>query len=756
MTAITEAAGGPSRPRSAGEGRGKRRTGAESVRSGPLLLAAWIAYALLPWYWLDFQAPAGVAGYPLGPAGSGLALALSGKAWWLAPILIPLLVAMVAWRTADPLRRNGLLVFAGALGLWAVLKQGFVIGLKGWNFAWVAALMGGPGPSQAGFGLGAGLLLLCFLLIMCQGLAGRGWCRGDAFIVSAVGVVVSLILLFVFFPVSTILASAFQDNAGHLDLALFVAKFTDQSIWGLDCVTGQLRCGVAWNTLFLGVLVGVATTALGLAFALIATRTDFRLKGALRILSILPIITPPFVIGLALILLFGRSGAVTAWLSEWFGIPRSRWIYGLPGIFLAQALAFTPIAYMVLVGVVQGIAPSLEEASQTLRASRWTTFRTVTLPLLRPGLANAFLLGFVESLADFGNPLVLGGNFEVLSTKIFFAVVGSATDQGRAAVLSLVLLAFTLLAFWAQQMWIGKKVYVTVGGKGDAGLPLPLPKRVAFACYATALPWALFTASVYVLILVGGFVRSLGRDYTITLDHYLSGFRIEQGAGGLVFSGGAWDSFFATLEVAAMAAPLTAVIGLLTGYLLTRQRFAGLRAFEFSTMLSFAIPGTVIGVSYILAFNVPPFELTGTALILVICFVFRNMPVGVRSAVATLSQIDKSLDEASLTLGARSWTTLRLVVLPLLRPAILATLVYSFVRAMTAVSAVIFLVSARYNMATTYIVGRVEAGEFGIAIAYASVLIVVMLVAILGFDRLVGKRKLGRREAPPVTVAAGG
>ena len=196
-----------------------------------------------------------------------------------------------------------------------------------------------------------------------------------------------------------------------------------------------------------------------------------------------------------------------------------------------------------------------------------------------------------------------------------------------------------------------------------------------------------------------------------------------------------------------IAAPLTAAVGLLTAWLLSRQNFAGKRAFEFGTLLSFAIPGTVVGISYILAFNVPPIELTGTAAILVICFVFRNMPVGVRAGIATLSQIDKSLDEASHTLGARSATTMRRVVLPLLRPAIVASLVYSFVRAMTAVSAVIFLVTAEYNMATAYIVGRVEAGEFGLAIAYSCVLIAIML-AVIGLIQLgVGERKLGRRDA---------
>jgi iron(III) transport system permease protein len=709
---------------------------------------AWAAFLLMPWY---IGGDGGALLSLVNPARSGLVLGASG-AVWLLPLLVPLLVA--ARPLVGPLSRDEAgpwLVTAGILGLALLALQGFAVGISGWNAAWLQAALG-SGPSQAGMGLGAALLAGALLMVLCHGLAALGWCRGDTFVVASIGAVVALIAVFVFFPVGRVLISAVQDNGGAFAPGEFVTKFADRSIWGLDCLTSSLRCGVAWNTLFLATLVGIGTTALGLAFALIATRTNFPLKRAMRVLSVLPIITPPFVIGLALILLFGRSGAVSGLLFEWFGIPRSRWIYGLPGVLIAQLLAFTPIAFLVLIGVVQGISPSLEEASQTLRAKRWTTFFTVTLPLMRPGLANAFLLGFVESMADFGNPLVLGGNFEVLSTKIFFAVVGAAQDQGRAAVLSLILLAFTLGAFWLQHAWLGRKVYTTVTGKGDSGLPLPLPRRVAIACYASALPWALFTVVIYVVIAMGGFVRAMGRDYTPTFQHLLTGFRVEMTDRGLYFAGSAWDSFFSTVKVAALAAPLTAAIGLLTAYLLTRQRFSGQRAFEFGTMLSFAIPGTVVGVSYILAFNVPPIEITGTGFILVMCFVFRNMPVGVRAGIATLSQIDKSLDEASLTLGARSATTMRRVVLPLLRPAIVASLVYSFVRAMTAVSAVIFLVTAEYNMATTYIVGRVEAGEFGLAIAYSTVLIAVMLVAIVGIQALVGERRLGRRAAPSLAL----
>jgi ABC-type Fe3+ transport system permease subunit len=225
----------------------------------------------------------------------------------------------------------------------------------------------------------------------------------------------------------------------------------------------------------------------------------------------------------------------------------------------------------VLLGVVQGISPSLEEASQTLRARGWTTFRTVTLPLLRPGLAAAFLIGFVESMADFGNPLVLAGNFEVLSTKIFFAVVGASHDQSRAAVLALVLLVFTLAAFWAQQRWLGRASYTTVTGKGDAGLPVPLPRGLRRLCYGITLPWAALTFVIYATIFVGGFVRAVGRDYSFTLDHFFAGFSIEMTQRGLHFTGAAWPSLSSTLIIATVAAPLTAALGLLTAWLLSRQ-----------------------------------------------------------------------------------------------------------------------------------------------------------------------------------------
>lgn len=714
----------------------------------PLWLAVgWLGFAIVPWYGLeDGLTRTPISAYLGNEAAPGFLQALSHGRWWLWPLAAALAAPLLTLRRErDDQRMALLLIFAGAGGIAWMLIQGFALGHRGWSWSWLATIFGPSTLRQFGIGWGAGLVGMSFLFFLTCGLARRGAMRGDEFVTGAIGLVLATVALFVFWPVTEVLFEAALTPDGHYAIGPLADRLSTQTLWGLGCFQGQRSCGVFWNSVLLAAIVGMTTTALGLAFALLAQRTRFPAKPLLKLIAVLPVITPPFVIGLAVILLFGRNGAFTLFLETAFGIPPTRWIYGLSGLVMVQTLAFAPIAFMVLLGVVQGVSPSMEEAAQTLRASRWRVFTTVTLPLIRPGLANAFLIGFVESLADFGNPLVLAGNFNVLSTQIFFAIVGAQSDPGRAAALSIVLLFICLGAFFLQNVWLGKRSYTTVAGKGDSGVHADLPRRAKWLIYGTAVPWMAFTLIIYSMIVVGGFVENLGRDNSFTLKHYIVTFGIEWGQHGLVWAGRAWNSMFTTLQLSAIAAPLTAGIGLLTAYLLARQSFSGKQAFEFTTMLSFAIPGTVIGVSYIVAFNVPPLELTGTGIILIICFVFRNMPVAIRAGVATLSQIDKSLDECSLTLRHGSFAALRRVIVPLLRPAIVAALVYSFVRAITSVSAVIFLVSAEYNLATAYIVNRVEVSEYGVAIAYSSALVVIMAIGVGLIQLVVGERRLGRR-----------
>jgi iron(III) transport system permease protein len=652
-----------------------------------------------------------------------------------APALLPVLVAMIATLACAWFGSTRLTALFAAAALAWTFAQGFMAGVAG--------------PP---FGIGATVALAAVTVCLARALGRAGLFAGNATIATIVVTIGLLLVLFIFYPIGSALTSAVQDSRGHFAPQLVGERLLTSDIWGLGCLGGGTRCGVAINSALLATIVGLLSTLLGLALALVVQRGGQRYAGVLKLMSVLPVITPPFVVALALVVLFGRTGLITSWLGV-LGIPRSRWIYGLPGVAIAQLITFTPISFMLLHGALHAISPALEEAAQTLRGTPGRVFRTVTWPLLRPALANAFLLAFVESLADFGNPIVLAGNFEVLSTKIFFAVAGAQYDAGRAAVLAIVLLALTLIAFVLQQRWVGRASYVTVSGKGDGGAPAALPRRLWVACFWIAAAFIVFTLMCYAVILTGGFVRDIGRgDMTPSFRHFLDGFRLEWAARGLLFSGSAWDSLFTTIEVALVSAPLTALVGLLSAYVITRHRFAGRRAFEFLTLVSFAVPGTVIGVSYIVAFNIAPLELTGGMAILVLCFVFRNMPVGVRSGVASLAQIDRTLDEASATLRASTWRTLTRIVMPLLRSAILVTLVFSFTRAMTAVSAVIFLATAKYNLSTVYIINRVEAGEYPLAIVYSTVLMLFMLAVLLGMQRFVGEARLGRRAAAVVVA----
>lgn len=300
--------------------------------------------------------------------------------------------------------------FSGLLGLGSLPIQGL---LASNHFS-----SGSDFPGAWGYG--ALFLYASFLFVFTQGIAARGWFRGDSFLTGSLGFISITVGLFTFLPVGIVLKEGFLDSSAHHSLAIFFERFSSESIWNLSCLIQDVSCGILWNTLLLGIISGFFTSFLGLAFALLITRSRWRRSFLMKLLSLLPVVTPPFAVGLAVILLFGRSGMVTLFLESHFGIPASRWVYGLPGILFSQILALTPIAFLVLKGVIEGVSPSLEEASQTLGASRWKTFITVSLPLMKPGIANVFLLGFIESLADFGNPLVLGEIMRSFPLKFIF------------------------------------------------------------------------------------------------------------------------------------------------------------------------------------------------------------------------------------------------------------------------------------------------------------------------------------------------
>ncbi|HHF1625282.1 TPA: ABC transporter permease [Haemophilus influenzae] len=572
------------------------------------------------------------------------------------------------------------------------------------------------------------VLLVGYTALATLSLAKLKVMQGDKFIIASLLCIILLIFFFIVYPTLAIFVSMFYDGD----------SFSPQQV--MRILTQSYIVRVITNSLFLSGFVGIVSTVFGLAFALYTTRIARRTAFIGKIFSILPIVTPPFVVGLGVTLMLGRSGYVTEFLSEYFGFSSHNWLYGFNGIAIAQILAFAPISFMILDGALKSVHPSIEEASYTLRANRYQTFYQIIFPLLRPALANSFLIVFIQSLADFSNPLVLGGSFDVIATQIYFYIAGSQLDYASASTLGSMLLIFSLAIFIIQYIWIGNRSYVTVSGKSYRGDVQELPNSLKYTIIGMLGFWVIFNMALYGSIFYGSFTVNWGVDYTLTLKNYAMLF-------GQGLSDGAWPSLINTLIYAGIAAPLTAFFGLLIAYIVVRKDFQGKKSLEFLTMLCFAVPGTVAGVSYILAFNNAPLYITGTGIIVIISMVMRDLPIGMRAAIAGLGQLDKSLDEASLSLKGSSWKTLCFIILPLLKPALLSALVTSFVRAMTTVSAIIFLVTADTRVATAYILNRVEDGEYGIAIAYGSILIVVMMAIILFFDWIVGDTRISRSKA---------
>jgi iron(III) transport system permease protein len=290
-----------------------------------------------------------------------------------------------------------------------------------------------------------------------------------------------------------------------------------------------------------------------------------------------------------------------------------------------------------------------------------------------------------------------------------------------------VLLLPSLVVFAIQRYWVSRRSYISVTGKptGGPGAGVSVPAAAALTVFCLLV--AGLVALLYGTVLAGAVVRVWGADYSLTGEHFATAFA----RGGRAMQD--------TTILSALATPLAALLGLVVAYLTVRQRFSGRETLDFLAMLGAAVPGTVLGIGYIIAFNKPPLVMTGTAAIIVIAFAVRSLPVGQRAAVAALQQIDPAVEEASINLGADAQTTFRKIVLPLIRPALLAGMVFSFTRNMTALSAIIFLASPRWKILTKEILDQMELGFMGVAIAYTTVLIVIVL-AVIGLMSLAVNR----------------
>jgi iron(III) transport system permease protein len=726
----------------------------------------------------------------------------------------------------------------------------------------------------------------------------------------------SFILAFIAWPLLRVMVQGFFTLEGAFSLEQF-RRYIDPSH------TRYYR-QVFYDTLRMGLLSASLGTALGFLFAYSYVRCNVPLKPLVHVLALLPTISPPFAIAIAAILLFGRNGLVTRrLLADSLGVDVYGYgfdLFGMTGLVLVQSITYFSVAYLILRGMLERLDASLEEAAENLGASQGHIFRTITLPMLIPGIAGAFLLLFVESLADLGNPLFIAGNTTVLSAQIFIAINGEY-DQQKGAALSLVLLLPTLSVFLLQRYWVSRRSYVAVTGKPAGRTPRPLEWGMRWSFILVTYAAMLLILALYLTIVVGSLTRVWGVDYRPDFQHYA--VAITRGI----------EAFMDTTFLSAVATPIAGVAGMVIAYLVVRKAFRGREALDFMSNLGGAVPGTILGIGYILAFikapllvvgiiyaflagylaaagtsrlwrqvglvflgsvlghglvvttpvyaaalgtpvvvwgllllamgllacwgalpgarqgvlwallgmglylvvssqmqhlttplaiwgrglsgTLPPkivtslaeeidvifrpplaiigltytvlsayvvgrlrqrwrlayavglialsytlvfaeapLALVGTPYIIIAAYAVRSLPASVRAGVAALQQIDPAIEEASTNLGADAGHTFRRITLPLILPAFLAGLIFSFARHVTSLSAIIFLTNPRWRILTALILSEVEQGGMSVSAAY-SVLLIVLVFGAIGMMYAVAGRTFRAEERLETALGAG-
>ena len=512
-----------------------------------------------------------------------------------------------------------------------------------------------------------------------------------------------LLGLFVIYPFAKLLLATFWADGGFTlaNLKPFLGSWYDQQ--------------AAVNSIILGCTVGVTGTALGFVFAYAVTRLRLPgwLKWAIGAITLLPLISPPFTSSIALTLSLGPNGI----LIDFFGLENFSF-YGFWGTYISETLTFFPVAFMTLSTILARIDPNLEDAAYSLGASSARVFRTVTLPLAAPGIANAFLLVFSCSLADFATPQVLGGHsFPVLPTQAYLQITGMYDFKGGAA-LSFMLLIPALVVYFLQNYWVSRKSYVTVSGKAGGRSSVKGPGPVLTSAIVAIVAFvAAFITYLYAIILIGSVVKVFGINNELTFENY-----------EYVFTFG-MKAIKDTLLIACIGTPLGGLLAVLIGYVTTKLKVRGSKILETVSLLNYTLPGTVVGIAYIIAFNSEPIVLTGTIYILVAAYLFRYSSAGIRNVIAALTQIDPSIEEASRSLGASSVKTFTSITVPMVLPAVLSGMRYLFIHSMTAISATIFLVSVHWTLITTRILECMTELQFAQACAFSIVLIILVFIA---------------------------
>ncbi len=527
------------------------------------------------------------------------------------------------------------------------------------------------------------------------------WLMGGGLLVVALYLAVTLLL-----PLAVMLVKSVQDRDGvFVGLANFTRYFANPA---LSASIG--------NSLWVSALATVIVIALAFGYAYALTRSCIPFKGFFRLAAMLPLLAPSLLSAIALVYLFGNQGLLKGWL---FGAS----IYGPIGIVMGSVFWTFPHALIILIIALSTADARLYEASESLGASRWRTFITVTLPGARYGLISATFVVFTLIITDFGVPKVIGGQFNMLATDIYKQVVGQQNFQ-MGAVVALILLLPALVAFFVER-WAQRRQSSALSSRAVLYQPKPHRSR----------DWALLGLVGGVTVMILGILgmaafASLAKfwpyDLSLTLRHY--DFSVADGGG--------WDSYGNSIRMALYTALFGTLVVFVGAYLVEKTRV--LQPLRTGThllaLIPMAVPGMVLGLAYIFFFNAPGNPLNflyGSMAILVLVTIAHFYTVSHLTALTALKQLDPEFESVAASLKTPFYRTFWRVTTPMCVPAILDIAIYFFVNAMTTVSAVVFLYAPHTTLASVAVLNMDDAGDTAAAAAMA-----MMIVLTAGVVRL--------------------
>lgn len=530
----------------------------------------------------------------------------------------------------------------------------------------------------------------------------------DLFDMSIIALILISMTVFILWPISEVILKSFFPD-GTFSFEPYKEILTEDK-------------KLLSNSVFISTLSTAFTIAFSVCISLYANFSGKRIRKLIMAVLMLTMISPPFVSSLAYITLFGKRGIITYRL---LGLSINP--YGWHGIVLMQVFGNISLASLVIMGMMSGIDRNLIEASLDLGEGAANTIRRVVLPLSKPGIAAAAFITFVKCIADFGTPIIIGGNFKVLATEAYVSVIGRG-DLARAAAISVMILIPSLIVFLIYRYHMkDSKLLSEAGSKAPRMLDVEFEMGIGLKAVLATFTWIflIFMTLQYVSIFLSAVSDYKSGELVFTME-YIKSVKFSK-----------MPSFFRSIRYAFMAGIATSVIGLLLSYYVERRNLKGSRAIDFIATLPYIMPGPFFGIGYILAFNDYPLALTGTGLIVVLNCVYRQIPISTKAASAVLGNIGSDMEEAARDLGSSNVRILAGIIMPLLKPAFLVSFVNTFTATMTTVGAIIFLITPSAKVATVELFNVIRDGDYGLAAVLASMIIIATLIINVTFSRII-------------------